>query len=89
MAAKVAGFIKLAIEAGKASPAPPIGPAKGGALASVGVAAPSLVPSAAIADAAERPSLRSCACKGLGMGLGWLGLGLALGWLGLGMGLGW
>ena len=29
MAAKVAGYIKLAIEAGKASPAPPIGPALG------------------------------------------------------------
>lgn len=29
MAAKVSGFIKLAIEAGKASPAPPIGPALG------------------------------------------------------------
>ena len=29
MAAKVEGFIKLAIEAGKASPAPPIGPALG------------------------------------------------------------
>ena len=29
MAGKVAGFIKLAIEAGKASPAPPIGPALG------------------------------------------------------------
>ena len=29
MAAKVSGFIKLAIDAGKASPAPPIGPALG------------------------------------------------------------
>ena len=29
MAAKVAGYIKLAIEAGKANPAPPIGPALG------------------------------------------------------------
>lgn len=29
MAAKVAGYIKLAIAAGKASPAPPIGPALG------------------------------------------------------------
>lgn len=29
MAAKIAGYIKLAIEAGKASPAPPIGPALG------------------------------------------------------------
>ena len=29
MAAKIAGYIKLAIEAGKANPAPPIGPALG------------------------------------------------------------
>jgi hypothetical protein len=29
MAAKVAGYIKLAITAGKANPAPPIGPALG------------------------------------------------------------
>ena len=29
MAAKVAAYIKLAIEAGKANPAPPIGPALG------------------------------------------------------------
>jgi len=37
MAAKVAGYIKLAIEAGKASPAPPIGPALGAKVRARGV----------------------------------------------------